>query len=393
MRVLCTTQPLYGHMHSLMPYALALRAQGHDVAFATARGFAPVVERLGFRVFPCGVDFDAATNIFSKLSGCRTILEQGLPPVWAQLWGFILGLGPQMAADLLENVSAWQPDLVLRDPVEFGGYIAAERWGVPHTSVLWAIYINPCVWIPPWLAELADRFGLPAESGFERYNRWLVLKSLPAVWSITPPGEPPTTRAFCVPPFDRSTDAPLPAWIETLPERPTVYATLGTTFNDAPEHFRSVIDALAGLDVNGIVTVGQGMDPAQFGPPSANVHVERYIPQSALLSHCDAVVFHGGYNTLHGALWHGLPLAALPLGAGDQQPTAEKVAALGLGLSLSMDAGGTPPPGAIREMVRAVLEEPAYRQRAQQFSAEMHALPPLAEAVRALEALAAHVAV
>ena len=278
MRVLCTTQPLYGHFHAIMPYALELRAQGHEVAFATARGFAPVIERLGFRVFACGVDYDAATDILSKLPGCQSLLSQGFPPVFSQLWGFILGLGPQMAADLLENVGAWQPDLVLRDPLEFGSFVAAEIWGIPHVSVVWAIYINPGVWIPPWLADLCAGFGLPSHPIPDRYDRWLVLKSLPPDWSIMPPGEPPTTRAFRVPPFDRSTDLALPAWVADLPQRPTVYATLGTTFNQAPAIFQRVIDAFAGLDVNGIVTVGHGMQPEQFGALPANVHVERYIP-------------------------------------------------------------------------------------------------------------------
>ncbi len=398
-RVLCTTQPLYGHFHSLMPYALALQAEGHEVAFATARGFVPVIERLGFRAFPCGVDYEAATEIFSHLPGCRALLDQGAPLVFAQLWGFILGLGPQMAADLLDSVASWQPDLLLRDPVEFGGYIAAERWGIPHASVLWAIYIDPCVWIPPWLEELSARFHLPGRVS-ERYNRWLVLKALPAAWSITPPGEPPTTRAYRVPPFDRSMDdrsmddrsveLPLPAWLAHLPPRPTVYATLGTTFNQAPGHFRSVIDGLAALDVNGIVTVGHGMDPAQFGALPANVHVERFIPQSALLPTCAAVLFHGGFNTLHGALWHGLPLVALPLEAGDQQPTADKCAALGVGRTVALGpAGQPPPPAAVAEAVCAVLEQPAYGERARQLAAAMHGLPPLRDAVRLMERIAA----
>jgi UDP:flavonoid glycosyltransferase YjiC (YdhE family) len=50
---------------------------------------------------------------------------------------------------------------------------------------------------------------------------------------------------------------------------------------------------------------------------------------------------------------------------------------------------GTPPTAeAVRRAVKTVLEQPAYRLRAQQFQQEIKALPPLSEAVKRLEILA-----
>jgi N-glycosyltransferase len=46
-----------------------------------------------------------------------------------------------MADDLLELAPTWQPELIIRDPVEFGGYVVAECWGIPHATVMWAFYI------------------------------------------------------------------------------------------------------------------------------------------------------------------------------------------------------------------------------------------------------------
>ena len=126
------------------------------------------------------------------------------------------------------------------------------------------------------------------------------------------------------------------------------------------------------------------MDPAQFQSPADHIKVARYIPQTLLLPHCDAVIFHGGYNSLLSALWHGLPMVIIPQEGGDQFPTACRCVEIGVGVLVD----GTPPaPEAIHSAVSTVLEQPAYRARAQQFQREIKALPPLAEAVKRLETL------
>ncbi len=114
-----------------------------------------------------------------------------------------------------------------------------------------------------------------------------------------------------------------PAWLATPPSRPTICVTLGLSFSQAPHIFRTIVDALDGLDVHAIVTVGTDLDPALVGSLPRNVRVERYVPYSVLLPHCDAMVFHGGFNSLHAALWHGLPLVVIPQEGGDQEPTAQ----------------------------------------------------------------------
>jgi UDP:flavonoid glycosyltransferase YjiC (YdhE family) len=130
--------------------------------------------------------------------------------------------------------------------------------------------------------------------------------------------------------------------------------------------------------------VGRSMDPAQFGPQPDHIHIEQYIPQTLLLPHCDALVFHGGYNSLVSALWHGLPMVVIPGGAGDNLPTGWRVAAVGAGVLVE---GNPPHAEAIRSAVRAVLEQPGYRASARKLAGEIKALPGLVEAVQRLEIL------
>jgi UDP:flavonoid glycosyltransferase YjiC (YdhE family) len=383
MRVLFTMAPATGHFHAMVPLAMALEEHGHEVAFATGEGFRAVVRRAGFRHFPCGLDFDGSGDIIQALPEWETIKADSPANVGlAQLNGFVRGLAPRMADDLIRLVDAWKPSVIVRDPLEFGGYIAAERHGLPHATVIWATYISAKALCPEAVHGLRRRYGLPEDAGLDTLDRYLVLDFLPPSWQVPNLPYPTVAHRFCAQPFDLGGGGSLPDWIEGLPDRPTVYATLGTTFNRAPATFRSILDALGTEPVNLIMTVGRSTDPRQFGPQPDHIRIEQYIPQTLLLPHCDAVIFHGGYNTLHSALWHGLPMVITPMGAGDQLPTAWRCAATGAGVMVD---GNPPTAEAMRAAVRFVLEEPGYRARARELQREMRELPSLADAVKRLE--------
>jgi UDP:flavonoid glycosyltransferase YjiC (YdhE family) len=386
MRCLFTVQPTFGHFHAMVRLAQALQSHGHEVAFATAKSFGPTIEGAGFAHFACGFDFDGSYDILQALPEWESIQRQAPPGPTAQFYGFIQGLAPRMADDVIDLVSDWQPGVIVRDPLEFGGYIAAECAGLPHATVMWAFYMSAKQGASQPVLELRGRYGLPLDPQLDSLDGYLMLDFLPTSWAFPDWPPPPVTHRFCAAPFDLSGDAGLPEWLDTLPAQPMVYATLGTTFNRSPATFQALVDAFSGEPANLIVTVGRWNDPSEFQPPAGNIKIARYIPQTLLLPYCDAIVFHGGYNSLLAALWHGLPMVVTPQQAGDQWPTARRCAQVGVGVVLE----GTPPqPEAIRTAVKTVLEQPSYRARAQQFQREIQELPSLSEAVRRLERLAA----
>jgi UDP:flavonoid glycosyltransferase YjiC (YdhE family) len=387
MRFLFTVQPLFGHFHALVPLAQALKDHGHEVAFATGKSFGPAVRRSGFLPFTAGIDFDGSQDIFKTLPDWEAIRAKSPDDLGIQqLRGFVQQLAPRMADDLIELVGAWQPDAIVRDPLEFGGYIAAEHARLPHATVIWAFYISAKALCPDAVLELRGRYGLPDDPGLDTLDGYLVFDFLPPVWTMPNQPYPAVAHRFCAPPFNLSGgEARLPAWMDSLPDQPTVHATLGTAFNQSPDTFRAILAGLGGEAINLIITVGRSMDPAQFGPQPDTVKIERYIPQSLLLPRCDALIFHGGYNSLLSALWHGLPMVIIPQEAGDNFPTAQRCAALGVGV---MVEESPPQPETIQAAVKAVLGQPGYRERARQIQSEIKALPGLAEAVKRLEILA-----
>ncbi len=385
MRFLFTMHPMYGHFHSLVPLAKALKDCGHEVAFATGKSFGPVVQRVGFLHFPCGFDFDGSKDIFEALPDWEFTKTRYSDSGLQQLYGFIRALAPRMADDVLKVLDSWRADVIIRDPVEFGGYIAAETCGLPHATIIWAAYISAKALCPQAIAELRQRYDLPDDPDLSTLDRYLVLDFLPSSWTFPNTPYPPVAHRFCSPPFDLSNEnALLPDWLDTLPARPTVYATLGTTFNQAPETFQAILDGLRNEAVNLIMTVGRSMDPAQFGPQPDHIKIERYIPQTLLLPRCDMIIFHGGYNSLLSALWQGLPMVVIPQGAGDNLPTEWRCSAVGLGILVEERP---PKPETIRAAVNTILERHEYRIRAKEYQRELKNLPSLSEAVKRLESL------
>ncbi len=166
-------------------------------------------------------------------------------------------------------------------------------------------------------------------------------------------------------------------------DRPLVYLTLGTVFND-PAPLRQAVEALAELDVRLLVTVGPSGDPAAIGEQPSHVRVERFVPQTLVLDQCDVVASHGGSGTVLATLGLGIPQLCLPQGA-DQFLNAAAIAAAGAGLGLvPADASAD----AIADAVKRLLGEQSFRDTAAQVSETIASMPGPDEVAVALEHVA-----
>jgi UDP:flavonoid glycosyltransferase YjiC (YdhE family) len=371
----------------MMPFALALAQHGHEVAFATGEHVGTVIRECGLRHFVCGIPEASTEDALLELPEWPMLSAQlsGAPLGIIQLHAFIEGIAPLMWPTLEEVMTAWKPDLIVRDPLEFSGVLAAEKAHIPYATVDWATHIPAQQLAGSAFSSLASRLGLNhLAEAMPALDRHLVLSAMPPAWQYAQIPNPEGLVRYAVPPFDQSGSSKTPSWVAELPEQPLIYATLGTTFNRSPKTFKAIIEALANEPVTGIVTVGFNQDPAEFGPMPKNVRIERYIPQSLLLPHCSAMIFHGGFNSLHAALWHGVPMVFLPLDGGDQGFNAAQAVAHGLGLipEAPTDANS------LRRNLQTVLSDGRYKARAAELQSAMRALPSLSQAVTHLETLA-----
>lgn len=179
--------------------------------------------------------------------------------------------------------------------------------------------------------------------------------------------------------LETSTPLPLP---DARSDAPLVYVTMGTVFND-PAPLRVVLGALDELDVRALVTVGPRADPATVGSQPAHVRVERYVPQTLVLPHCDVVVSHAGSGTVLATLTLGLPQLCLPQGA-DQFLNAAAVSSSGAGISLMPDEVAA---DAIRDAIARLLGNASFRDASGRTSASIASMPSPDDVAAALETL------
>jgi UDP:flavonoid glycosyltransferase YjiC (YdhE family) len=382
MRVLFTSQPGSGHWRPLLPLALALQDAGHSVACATTPVACEAISSFGLACFGVGADEWLNEDRSSRRR------NPGVLPQAEQVWQeiFVRTRARRSLPDLLTLCRSWKPDLIIRESTEFAGCIAAEVLDLPDATIqvgCWRPELHRLV--GPDLDQLRAEAGLPPDPQQLMLVRNQVLFQIPP--SFIEPGRPlpVTAQMMRYEPFDHGPEptAP-PAWIEQLGIRPTVYATLGTVYNDVPGVLAAIIAALRNEPFNLIVTIGLKQDPAAFGEQPPHVRIERYLPQSLIVPHCELVLCHGGFGSMLTALREGLPLVMLPIAA-DQPENARRCAELGVAEVLPPEQRT---PETIRETARTVLADARYRRNAARLRDEMAAAPPLQHAVALMEQLA-----
>jgi UDP:flavonoid glycosyltransferase YjiC (YdhE family) len=380
-RVLFTFAGGSGHAEPLVPIATAVQGSGHGVAFAGRHAAVAPLEVHGFALFPDPADAtDGPATITPLLEVDMEREYEVLRDAYADRFARVA------AARLPQLNEEWQPDVVVCDEVDFGSMIAAERLGLPHATVLVTAagsFVRPEVVAEP-LDALRAEHGLPADPGLAMLARDLVVSPFPPSFRDPACPLPPNTLSIRSGAVDRAATRDAPPWAPHRPDRSNVYFTLGTVFNEeSGDLFARVLTGLRELPINVVVTVGRNLDADVVGRGAENIHVERYIPQSAVLPHCDLVINHGGSGSVIGALAHGVPLVVLPMGA-DQPLNAVRCEQLGVGIVLDAVRATS---RSVAEAVTAVLSDPTYRAAAQRIRDEITALPGPEAVVPLLEGL------
>jgi UDP:flavonoid glycosyltransferase YjiC (YdhE family) len=383
LRVLCTCLPGTGHFLPMVPLARALTEAGHTVAFATAGEFGPSVQKAGFTAFPAGVSLPQQLE-----EAGRRYPEANMPPGKERFEAFVPRMlagvaAPARAADLVAIIGDWHPDLIVHDETDFGGPIAATKFDIPYADQSVGILR------PLGMARLAATILEPLchdwdiDLGpFGGLFRYLYLDVCPPSLQSPEIQQVPVAHPVHNQSAGDVQDEALPSWFDSLPHRPVVYVSLGTVFNRDLAVFRAILDGLRDEPHTVIVTIGRDNDPAALGAQPDHIHVERFIPQSLILPHCEVVVNQGGTAVLD-ILGHGLPILVLPQGA-NQFHNAEMCVAGGVGRRLLPEEVNA---AAVRHELSILLDDPRYGERARGVQQEFQAMPGPEEGVRLLEQL------
>ena len=347
-----------------MPLAHAFAEAGHEVAFTTSPYFQEHVEAAGFSFLPAGIDHAERWARFEPFQAEHLALplEERRAFLFPHMFGTIEA--PAKIEELRELVRAWQPELIVHDSADLAAPVAAEEAGVPSVNHSFGRLVPVDV-----VAAAASAAGLSTDPLGGMFRGVYVDIAPPSFQTEALPAGARFERLRPVPVEPPATER-APEWLDRLPDRPTVYVTLGTVFNDLSV-FRVLLDALADVECNVIATVGPRSDPGELAPIPENAHVERYISQSLVLPLASVAVAHGGAGSTLAALAHGLPMLVVPQGA-DQFENAQQCVAIGVGkLLLPHELTAQ----AAREAVVSLLEEDQHRESARRIAQEISAMP------------------
>ncbi|WP_229680409.1 glycosyltransferase [Saccharopolyspora thermophila] len=377
-------------MPIVVPVAHALRRAGHAVCVATAPAMAAELARHGVEHLPLPnvrtleqLLADPAFRTSPGMPGAegedeaqteRARADPG--PLTRAFAGPLAGI---FARDLIAAAARWRPDVIVRECNEFGGYLAAERLGLPRAVLDIAPYSSAHLPVLRGVlnSQLADLGVAPSDDPW-RPNDGLLAAVVPAAW-YPEWLRVPSLRSY-------RPNIPSPQGFSYSAERPLVLAGLGTVAHtvipEAPRLLAAMVAALGELPCRGLVSVGPALD-TWSGPRPENVRLVSFAPQRELLGGAALLLSHGGFGGVHEALQAGTPMVNVPLFA-DQPDNARRVTDLGLGLHVGPTEAT---PEALADAVHRVLADDGFRCRAANFARQVRDAPGfdvLAEDIAAL---------
>jgi rhamnosyltransferase subunit B len=409
----------WGSHGDLFPYiglALALQRRGHTPVVATNVGYRGEVEREGIEFAAVGpaIEPDAPNalelyeRVMDPVKGSEVIIKELLLPKLHESY-------EQLAA------ACAGADLLLSHPITYAAPIVAEGAGLPWLSTVLAPMLFFSRYDPPVLPALPRVNDLPL------VGTWLARSLLPLARRATRDWGEPVRRLRTSLGLPRGRDPIFEGQFSphgTLALFPRVLAqpqrdwpphvtTTGTVFYNGPEPLEPDLEAfLAGGDAPVVFTLGTSAVGAagRFYDESAaavaklgvravlltggfaqnqprdlppNVLLVARAPHQLLFPRASAVVHQCGAGTTAQALRAGRPALLVPHGH-DQFDNARRVRKLGVARTLL--------PGEYRaervaRELRALLEDPRYRERAAAVATLVRQERGAETAVQTIEAL------
>jgi UDP:flavonoid glycosyltransferase YjiC (YdhE family) len=290
--------------------------------------------------------------------------------------------------ELLAAMDRLRPDLLLIDICLTHALVAARKSGVA-TVVLghfpYALLVGP--FAPLAQSRLGEVNAYASELGLEPFASHMALVESASLVLV------PTYRQFDavattaphvvhVGPC-RSPQPGTETWRRRHPgpRPPLVVVGLSTSHQNQIPLLQRLCDALAGLDVEALVTTGPAIAPESIKAGN-NTMVRRFVAHDDVLPAANLLVTHAGHGTVMAGLSHGVPLLCLPMGR-DQPMIAARVAELGVGSVISPDAQTTE----LRKAVAAALGDGAAVRKAKAFAQAVSGHAGLERAVQLTEKL------
>ncbi|CAA9422894.1 MAG: Zeaxanthin glucosyltransferase [uncultured Ramlibacter sp.] len=406
--------PFTSHVRALEALAVELLARGNQVSWLHQADVGAVLAEPRIR-------FVALGKTSHPPGSLGRVIERAARP--GGPWGISrviadMAAGTDMlcreAPDVLRQLRV---DAVLADQMEAAGGLVAQSMGLPFISVAAALPVNRESHLPlpvmPWglarsaagervidssarvydwlmrphgrvIAAHARAFGLaPRQALHECQSPLLQLSQTTASFDFPRRQAPQLHHVGPLRRAAASGDLRFPPDRPRAAGRPFVFASLGTLQGGRFGLFRRIAQSCRAEGAQLLLAHCGRLDArqAELLDRDGATWVTDFAPQQAALEQADAVVTHAGLNTVMDALAAGTPILALPI-AFDQPGVAARVVHAGAGVRLLPALAS---PAALRRGLRTLLDDAAYRRRAQGLGQDVRAAGGVARAADLIE--------
>nr|WP_302143034.1 macrolide family glycosyltransferase [uncultured Schaedlerella sp.] len=383
----------FGHINPTLSLTTELVNAGHRVTYFTTEDFRKVIEPTGAKFVP--MKSWMAEN--DKHNESKEEKNNGQEDNVAAVVPFLfLNEAGAFIEDVLNMLREDRPDAILHDFAGIAGTMAADILGVPNVMLYTSYPSNGSY------SVAASFEGIPADhplriaadriaDGYvEKYGcRKMTVKeifdgqgdlNLVMMQKRLVPNYETFDDSFVFTGVQIGKRSTFGTWQAPDNGKPLLYSSLGTAFNNWPEYYPILFDAVRDLDINVFAALGT-IDPDSLTDVPANVELGKMVPQLDILSQASVFITHAGMGGTGESIYYGVPMIAIPQ-MDEQAITARQIERNGLGFAL-LDKGAITS-GMLKEKIQILLNDSSYKEKVNEFSADMKTLGGAKASVNAL---------
>ncbi len=383
----------FGHINPTLSLTTELVNAGHRVTYFTTEDFRKVIEPTGAKFVP--MKSWMAEN--DKHNESKEEKKDGQEDNVAAVVPFLfLNEAGAFIEDVLNVLREDRPDAILHDFAGIAGTMAADILGIPNVMLYTSYPSNGSY------SVAASFEGIPADhplriaadqiaDGYvEKYGcRKMTVKeifdgqgdlNLVMMQKRLVPNYETFDDSFVFTGVQIGKRSTFGTWQAPDNGKPLLYSSLGTAFNNWPEYYPILFDAVRDLDINVFSALG-AIDPESLTDVPANVELGKMVPQLDILSQASVFITHAGMGGTGESIYYGVPMIAIPQ-MDEQAITARQIERNGLGFALLDKEAITSE--TLREKIQILLNDSSYKETVNEFSADMKALGGAKASVNAL---------
>ncbi|MCX7997019.1 MAG: hypothetical protein N2691_04710 [Patescibacteria group bacterium] len=384
--------PFYGHVNPVLTLLQALVNDGFRVVVFDTDEFAEMLTATG-------AEFRSTSPFYREFTP-----EMGHNLY--QLAELVLDITEDVMPELIRILTEEQPNLILHDSYCLWAKLAAAHVRIPAASYVTTLAFDYYVFMSypkvaaPQMAKLllnpeklarvilrhrsmVAKYGAsyiePADLFYNREQLNIVFTSRYF--------QPWDDRfgddfAFIGPSIRARKELP-PEPLPFPSQRPVVYVSFGTIYNQDVSFYRLAVDALADVGCNLLLSIGKNNKVEDIGRVPPNVIVRQFVNQISVLEQSSGFVSHGGMNSINESMYYGVPMVLFPV-VQEQGFNAERVGQLGAGIVMDRSSVSA---DKLRDSVVKILSDRSYKEQAQKIRKTLLAAGGEQEAVRRIREL------